>query len=119
VLKARIRSLEAQQRVVARDLTDRDPNRDDTLSRQLGSYEQLESERRFAEAAYQHALHGLDQARANADRQQVYIASFVPPSLPEEALYPRRWRSLAVVALIAFAVWAIGGLAAQSIRDHF
>ena len=118
VLKARIRSLEAQQRVVARDLTDRDPNRDDTLSRQLGSYEQLESERRFAEAAYQHALHGLDQARANADRQQVYIASFVPPSLPEEALYPL-WRSLAVVALIAFAVWAIGGLAAQSIRDHF
>ena len=100
VLKARIRSLEGQQRVVARDLTDRDPNRDDTLSRQLGSYEQLESERRFAEAAYQHALHGLDQARANADRQQVYIASFVPPSLPEEALYPRRWRSLAVVALI-------------------
>jgi capsular polysaccharide transport system permease protein len=106
-------------RGVARDLTDRDPNRDDTLSRQLGSYEQLESERRFAEAAYQHALHGLDQARANADRQQVYIASFVPPSLPEEALYPRRWRSLAVVALIAFAVWAIGGLAVQSIRDHF
>src|SRR5437868_2513028 len=119
VLKARIRSLEAQQRAVARDLTDRDPNRDDTLSRQLGSYEQLESERRFAEAAYQHALHGLDQARANADRQQVYIASFVPPSLPEEALYPRRWRSLGVVALIAFAVWAIGGLAVQSIRDHF
>jgi capsular polysaccharide transport system permease protein len=119
VLKARIRSLETQQRAVARDLTDRDPKREDTLSRQLGSYEQLESERRFAETAYQHALHGLDQARANADRQQVYIASFVPPSLPEEALYPRRWRSLGVVALIAFAVWAIGGLAAQSIRDHF
>jgi len=119
VLKARIRSLETQQRVVARDLTDRDPSRSDTLSRQLGSYEQLESERRFAEAAYQHALHGLDQARANADRQQVYIASFVPPSLPEEALYPRRWRSLAIMALLAFAVWGIGGLAVQSIRDHF
>jgi len=118
VVKARIRSLETQQRVVARDLTDPDRNRTDTLSRQLGSYEQLDSERRFAEAAYQHALHGLDQARANADRQQVYIASFVPPSLPEEALYPRRWRSLGVVALIAFALWGIGGLAAQSVRDH-
>jgi capsular polysaccharide transport system permease protein len=118
VVKARIRSLETQQRVVARDLTDSDRNRTDTLSRQLGSYEQLDSERRFAEAAYQHALHGLDQARANADRQQVYIASFVPPSLPEEALYPRRWRSLGVVALIAFALWGIGGLAAQSVRDH-
>ena len=118
VLKARIRSLETQQHVVAHDLTDPDRNRNDTLSRQLGSYEQLESERRFAEAAYQHALQGLDQARANADRQQVYIASFVPPSLPEEALYPRRWRSLGIVALIAFALWAIGGLAVQSIRDH-
>ena len=118
VLKARIRSIETQQRVVAHDLTDPDRSRNDTLSRQLGSYEQLESERRFAEAAYQHALQGLDQARANADRQQVYIASFVPPSLPEEALYPRRWRTLGVVALIAFALWAIGGLAVQSIRDH-
>jgi capsular polysaccharide transport system permease protein len=118
VLKARIRSIETQQRVVAHDLTDPDRSRNDTLSRQLGSYEQLESERRFAEAAYQHALQGLDQARANADRQQVYIASFVPPSLPEEAFYPRRWRTLGVVALIAFALWAIGGLAVQSIRDH-
>ena len=118
VLKARIRSLEGQQRVVAHGMTDPDHSRVDTLSRQLGSYEQLDSERRFAEAAYQHALHGLDQARANADRQQVYIASFVPPSLPEEALYPRRWRSLGVVALFAFALWAIGGLAVQSIRDH-
>jgi capsular polysaccharide transport system permease protein len=118
VLKARIRSIETQQRAVAHDLTDSDRSRNDTLSRQLGSYEQLESERRFAEAAYQHALQGLDQARANADRQQVYIASFVPPSLPEDALYPRQWRSLGVVALIAFALWAIGGLAVQSIRDH-
>jgi capsular polysaccharide transport system permease protein len=118
VLKARIRSVETQQRAVAHDLTDTDRSRNDTLSRQLGSYEQLESERRFAEAAYQHALQGLDQARANADRQQVYIASFVPPSLPEEALYPRQWRSLGVVALVAFALWAIGGLAVQSIRDH-
>jgi capsular polysaccharide transport system permease protein len=118
VLKARIRSLETQQRGIAHELTDRDPGHDDTLSRKLSSYEQLDSERRFAEAAYQHTLQGLDQARANADRQQVYISNFVAPSLPEEALYPRRWRSLGVVALIAFALWAIGGLAVQSIRDH-
>src|SRR5207248_755111 len=39
VVKARIRSLETQQRVVARDLTDPDRSRTDTLSRQLGSYE--------------------------------------------------------------------------------
>jgi capsular polysaccharide transport system permease protein len=116
VLTARIRSLETQRRLLGREMTD--PARSDTLSRALGTYEQLESERKFAEAAYHLALRGLDQARANADRQRVFIASFVPPSLPEEALYPRRWRSLGTVALIAFAFWGIGGLAAQSVRDH-
>jgi capsular polysaccharide transport system permease protein len=118
VLNARIRSLEAQRHSLAREMTDPDNSRSDTLSRILGSYEQLESERKFAEAAYQHGLQGLDQTRANADRQQVFIASFIPPSLPEEALYPRRWRLLGTVALLAFAVWGIGGLAVQSIRDH-
>jgi capsular polysaccharide transport system permease protein len=118
VLKAQIHSLETQQSAVGRDVTNPDKARSGTLSHILGSYEQLESERKFAEAAYQHALLGLDQARADADRQQVYIASFVPPSLPEESLYPRRWRSLGIVALIAFALWGIGGLSIQSVRDH-
>jgi capsular polysaccharide transport system permease protein len=118
VLKARIRSLEAQRRSLAREMTDPNPANPNTLSRTLGSYEQLESDRKFAEAAYQHALAGLDQARANADRQHVFVASFVPPSLPEESLYPRRWRAVGTVALLALALWGIGGLAAQSIRDH-
>jgi capsular polysaccharide transport system permease protein len=118
VVKARIRSLEIQQRAVARDVTDTDNSRPGALSHLLGSYEQLESDRKFAETAYQHALLGLDQARADADRQQLYIASFVPPSLPEEALYPRRWRLFGVVALVSFAVWAIGGLLVQSVHDH-
>jgi capsular polysaccharide transport system permease protein len=118
VLKARIRSLEAQRRSLAHQMTDPDNSRSNTLSRILGSYEQLESDRKFAEAAYQHALQSLDQTRANADRQRVFIASFIPPSLPEEALYPRRWRVLGTVALMAFALWGIGGLTIQSIRDH-
>jgi capsular polysaccharide transport system permease protein len=118
VLQARIRALEAQERSLAHEMTDPNPARADTLSHVLGSYERLESERQFAEAAYQHALRGLDAARADADRRHVFVASFVPPTRPEEALYPHRWRSLGTVALLAFAVWGIGGLAAQSIRDH-
>jgi capsular polysaccharide transport system permease protein len=121
VLKARIRALEAQRDAVAQDLTARrgDSRESNPLSRTLSAYEQLESDRKFAETAYQHALSTLDRARADADRQQIYIASFVPPSLPEESLYPRRWRSTGIVALIAFAVWGIGGLITQSVRDHF
>ncbi len=118
VLKARIGSLEAQRHSLAHEMTDPDSSRSNTLSRILGSYEQLESERKFAEAAYQHGLASLDQTRVNADRQRVFIASFIPPSLPEEALYPRRWRLLGTIALMAFALWGIGGLTLQSVRDH-
>jgi capsular polysaccharide transport system permease protein len=118
VLKARIRSLEAQRRTLVHPTTGPDPSASEALARAVGSFETLETRNKFAEDAYSHALAGLDRARAEADRQQVYIASFIPPTLAEEPLYPRRWRMLGVVALIAFAVWAIGGLSVQSIRDH-
>jgi capsular polysaccharide transport system permease protein len=116
VLKAQIRSLEAQRHALAAAVAS--PAQGDASSGAVGSFEALESERQFAGDAYHHALDGLDRARADADRQQVYIASFVPPSLAEAALYPRRWRAIGIVALVSFAVWAIGGLTLQSIRDH-
>ncbi|MGE3279606.1 MAG: hypothetical protein AB7H90_05470 [Alphaproteobacteria bacterium] len=118
VLMARIQAIETQLRSLAAEMTDPAEARSDRLTRRLGEYEQIDSERRFAEASYQLALRAVEQARANADRQRVFIASFVPPSLPEEPLYPRRWRTLGIVAVIAFALWGIGGLAAQSVREH-
>jgi len=118
ILEARIRSLEAQRRSVESEVTDTEKTRSEALSRVMGSYEQLESERTFAESAYQHALQSLDRSRMNADRQQIYVASFVQPTLPEEALYPRRLRSLCVVLVIALSTWAIGGSILQSVRDH-
>jgi len=120
VLKAHIRALETEQRNLAHEMTTSSatPNGVPALSEELGSYEALDAERKFAEAAYQHALEGLDRARDNADRQHIYVESFVPPSLPQSSLYPRHWRSLGTIALVAFAIWAIAGLAVQSIRDH-
>jgi len=119
MLEARIQSLEAERRSVESEVTDTEKTRSEALSRVMGSYEQLESERTFAENSYQHALQALDRSRMNADRQQLYLATFVRPTLPEEALYPRRLRSLGAVFLIAFAVWAIGSCTVQSVRDHF
>jgi capsular polysaccharide transport system permease protein len=120
VLKARIHALETEQHNLSREMTtsSTSPSGSPALSQELGSYEALDAERKFAEAAYQHALEGLDRARDNAERQHIYVESFIPPSLPQASLYPHRWRSLGTVALVAFAIWAIGGLAVQSIRDH-
>ena len=118
MLEARVQSLQAQRRSVESEVTDTEKSRSEVLSRAMGLYEHLESERAFAEKAYQHALESLDRSRMNADRQQVYIAGFVQPSLPEESLYPRRLRSFGVVFVLCFAVWGIGGIALKSVRDH-
>jgi capsular polysaccharide transport system permease protein len=118
MLEARLASLEAQRRSVESEVTDKEKSHSEALSRTMGAYEQLESERTFAEQAYQHALEALDRSRMNADRQQIYIAGFVQPSLPEDSLYPRRARSVGAAFIIAFAVWGIGGIAVKSVRDH-
>jgi capsular polysaccharide transport system permease protein len=118
MLEARIEALKAQESVVESAATATANTRREALSRMMGSYEELESERQFAENAYQHALEALDRARMNADRQHIYVADFVPPSLPEEALYPHRLRAVAMVFLAVFVIWAIGGLTIRSVRDH-
>jgi capsular polysaccharide transport system permease protein len=118
MLEARIQSLQSQLRSVESEVTDTEKSRSEVLSRVMGSYERLESERNFAEKAYQHALEALDRARMNADRQQVYLAGFVQPSLPEEPLYPRRLRNVGVVLLLAGAVWLIGAFVVQTVREH-
>jgi capsular polysaccharide transport system permease protein len=118
MLQARIQSLEAQRRSVESEVTDTEKTRSEALSRVMGTYEQLEAERTFAENAYQHALQALDRSRLNADRQQIYLATFVRPTMPEKALYPRRVLSLIVVFVVAFVVWGIGGVMFRSVRDH-
>jgi capsular polysaccharide transport system permease protein len=118
MLEARLASLQAQRRSVESEVTDTEKSRSEALSRTMSTYEQLESERTFAEQAYQHALEALDRSRMSADRQQIYIAGFVQPSLPEESLYPRRARSIGIAFIICFAVWGIGGITVKSIRDH-
>jgi capsular polysaccharide transport system permease protein len=118
LLRARIQALEAEERAIAGEITNTDQSRAHTLARLMTTYEAIDSQRRFAETAYQHALQALDRARRDADRQQVYLVPFVKPSLPEEPLYPQRLIAIGVVFLVAFAIWAIGSLIVQSIRDH-
>src|SRR6185369_17886276 len=118
MLEARILSLQTQLRSVESEVTDTEKSRSEVLSRVMGAYERLENERIFGEKAYQHALEALDRSRMNADRQQVYIAGFVQPSLPEEALYPRRLRAVGIAVFLCSAIWLIGALIVQTVREH-
>jgi len=95
-----------------------DTSRLSSLSALLANYEELVVEQEFAQQAYSVALAGLERSRAEADRQQRYLAVFDPPSKPEEAVYPRRFTSSAILFLGLLAVWVLATVLAYSVRDH-
>jgi capsular polysaccharide transport system permease protein len=89
------------------------------LSAVVAEYEQLDLERQFAQALVTSAMQALEQARAIANSQHLYITPYVRPSLPESSTYPRRVFSIFVVGLLAFGIWVIGLLTARSIFERF
>ncbi len=83
----------------------------------LAEYEGLVADREFAEQGYRAALTALDQARTAAARQTRYLATYVSPTLPDSAEYPRRWTLFGLTALFLLLAWSILTLIYYSIRD--
>lgn len=88
------------------------------LTSVLGAFQQLADDKTFAEKAYQSALTSLETARMDASKQQVYLATIVPPGLPEEASFPKPARQIALTFGVAMAIWLIGLLGVHSVREH-
>jgi capsular polysaccharide transport system permease protein len=90
-----------------------------SLSSVIAEYEQLELERTFAQALVTSAMQALEQARAMAASQRLYITPYVRPSLPESSTYPRRLLSIFVVGILAFVIWVVGLLTVRSMFERF
>lgn len=89
-----------------------------TLSLLLTRFSQLDLERQIAERLYAGAIAALEIARITAERKTMYLNTFVQPTLPEEALYPRRMLNIALTVLAGLALWAgLAGVGAL-IRDN-
>ncbi len=125
VLKTRIESLEQQlaverQRLGAGQKGTSDahnPNVPDVAGR-IAEFEELETEREFAERAYTAALAALEKARVEANNRQRYLALFIEPTLSQMAQYPARLLNAFLVALGLLFAWGIGVMAYYNIRDR-
>jgi capsular polysaccharide transport system permease protein len=123
VLQSRIAALRAQLGQVQTQLT-RPPGVDETeaqapaLATTLSGYDALDVEARIAEHAYEQALSLRQQAMSAAAQQQVYLNTFVQPSLPEASLYPQRWRMLLEVLIGSCVLWALAALLFYGVREH-
>ncbi|MBP2233694.1 capsular polysaccharide transport system permease protein [Sinorhizobium kostiense] len=124
VLKTRIESLEQQLAVERQRLgtgekrtAARDPQAGDVAGR-IAQFEELETEREFAERAYTAALASLEKARLEANNRQRYLALFIEPTLSELAQYPSRFFNALLMSLALLFVWAIGVMSYYNVRDR-
>lgn len=89
-----------------------------SLSTVFKDYEALQLDLELAQKGYALAQSSLEQARAEASRQQRYLAVYLPPNEPGSAIYPKRVLNSFVLVLLLVVVWSIGTLIVYSVRDH-
>ncbi|MDB5510996.1 MAG: lipopolysaccharide biosynthesis protein [Enterovirga sp.] len=118
VLSARLAALTTQIQDIERELTTQADGEDKTASKALAVYEGLMLEREFSEKFYTTVMALAEGARVEADRQQLYLVTFVQPALAQMALFPRRGADVVVVFACALAVWSVLSLLVAAVRDH-
>jgi capsular polysaccharide transport system permease protein len=81
-------------------------------------YQQLELENEFASKQLAGALASLEQAQNEARRKQAYVERIVDPSLPDEALEPRRLRGIFATLIISLIAYGILRMLLAGVREH-
>lgn len=89
-----------------------------TMSNALLEYEGLMVERTIAEKLNELATGMLDKARVSASKQHIFLATFVPPALPTDSLYPRRAHQLFVAFFCFLVLWSSVSLVLGGINDQ-
>ncbi|MFB9948280.1 capsule biosynthesis protein [Rhizobium puerariae] len=113
-LRARIEAVERQignerSRIVGSD---------SSMAPRIAQYEQLLLEREMAAKMLTSATTSLENAKIDAQRQQLYLERIADPNLPDHPLYPKRILSfLMFLAMCGAAYWIVRLWIAQ-VMEH-
>jgi capsular polysaccharide transport system permease protein len=88
------------------------------ISATLVGFDELAVKEKLATALYVNARIAADNARQSAEKRWLYLAVFVPPTLPDDSEYPDRLAFPAIGVVVLFALWAIAALIWASVLDH-
>jgi len=89
-----------------------------SLAPKVGIFEELTFQRELASRDLTATNNAYLSAQQEMRRQQVYLDQVVAPSLPEEAIEPRRWYSLLKVFASCLLIYGLGWLVWAGIREH-
>lgn len=89
-----------------------------SMAPKLSEYGQLLLHQEFASEALTSALASLEAARAEARQKQIYLERVVDAGLPDEALYPRKFKAILVVFVSCLLAYSIISLLITGVREH-
>lgn len=91
---------------------------DSSMAPRIAQYEQLLLEREMAARMLTSATTSLENAKIDAQRQQLYLERIADPNLPDHPLYPKRITAyLMLLAMCGAAYWIVSFLVAQ-VLEH-
>lgn len=91
---------------------------DKALAAKVSQYEHLTLLKSLADKNLASATASLESARAEARRQHVYIEQVVSPNLPDEAMLPRRIRSVVTIFVVCAGLAAMIWLISVGVKEY-
>ena len=89
-----------------------------SLTSKAAEFERLTLERAFADRQLASAMGSLESARNEARRQALYLERIVQPSVPDNAVEPRRLRAIFTVLMMGLIAWGILNILLAGVREH-
>jgi capsular polysaccharide transport system permease protein len=91
---------------------------DEALTLALRRYEALDGEMQSAQRSYEALLATLERTRGDANRQQIYLAHIVRPTLPGSFDMTTRWTNVGTAAGLGLLGALLLLLVGRTIREH-
>jgi capsular polysaccharide transport system permease protein len=114
VLKTSISTLEKQIETATGGVT----GGKNSLSNKAAAYARLQLDSQFADKQLASAMSALENARAEAQRKQLYLERLVQPNTPDIAIEPKRLKSIFEVFALGMIVWGVLSLLLAGVREH-
>ena len=89
-----------------------------SLASKASLYAQLVLNQTFAEKELAAALAALEQARITAQKQQLFLEVIAKPSLPDEAMQPKRLRGVLATFVVGLLLWGVLSVVIGGIKEH-
>ena len=87
-------------------------------NKQITYYQQLASEKEFADKNLSTALASMEQARIEVMKKRLYLEKISEPNRPDTAMEPRRIRGVFSIFVIGLLLWAVVSMIGAGVKEH-